>query len=288
MRRCRFQRSTASAMRKPPNRRNTTGLAKGAAAGVEVGDAEQRQKEKRQERGGEERDRFGRPPDRHPHTESRRRPARGGKTSRRWASSIAAKQAGPEQEADKLIRLVVRSSRSLLQAFPPRRAWTSPAGPCFKPPDFARVFVLWLARHCSKPTRAELASRAGAAAIAPGVTLAPLAAIAGVGVLDDEIDEASPPSFCASSQVSAFDSHISGVSMAKGISVPSLIASAKRAQGRVAAIRIAGIVRLAHAADERMQPAPIAERRGIGEEHEVSSRHEGARQARGQHLDLGT
>ena len=36
-----------------------------------------------------------------------------------------------------------------------------------------------------------------------------------------------------------------------------------------------------------MQSAPVAERRGIGEEHEVPPRHEGARQPRCQHLDLG-
>src|SRR4249920_703842 len=43
-----------------------------------------------------------------------------------------------------------------------------------------------------KPSGAKLAGRAGAAAIAPGMTLATLAAIAGVGVLDHQFDESLP------------------------------------------------------------------------------------------------
>ena len=135
---------------------------------------------------------------------------------------------------------------------------------------------------------AELASRAGAAAIAPGVALAPLAAIAGVGVLDDEIGERIAaelvrklPGLCLGEphQRRVDDEGDFGAEPDRLL---------KRAQGRVAAIRIAGVVRLAHAADESVQTAPIAERGGIGEEHEVASGHEGARQARGEHLDLGT
>ena len=82
-------------------------------------------------------------------------------------------------------------------------------------------------------------------------------------------------------------SHISGVSMVKGISVPSLIACSSALQRRVAAIGIAGIIRLAHAADQRGEPAPIAERGGVSEEHEIAPRHEGDGQARRQHDDLG-
>ena len=52
------------------------GVGEGRRGVIQVGDAEQRQKEERQERGGEQRDRFGRPPDRHPHTECSGGPAR--------------------------------------------------------------------------------------------------------------------------------------------------------------------------------------------------------------------
>ena len=134
---------------------------------------------------------------------------------------------------------------------------------------------------------AQLAGRAGAAAITPIVPLAALAAIAGVGVLDDEIDER-----LAAERVRQRPGLGLGQPHQRRLDLERHLRAEpdrllERAQGRVAAIRIAGIVRLAHAADERMQSAPVAERRRIGEEHEIAPRHEGRRQAGGEHLDLG-
>jgi hypothetical protein len=46
-----------------------------------------------------------------------------------------------------------------------------------------------------------------------------------------------------------------------------------------AAIGIAGIIRLAHAADQHVDPAPHGESRGDGEEDQIACGHEGGRQA---------
>ncbi len=55
----------------------------------------------------------------------------------------------------------------------------------------------------------------------------------------------------------------------------------------VAAIRVAGIIRLAHAGDDVPDAPPVGERGGEGEEDEVAPRHEGVRQARRLEADLG-
>src|SRR5262249_61370611 len=61
----------------------------------------------------------------------------------------------------------------------------------------------------------------------------------------------------------------------------------ERPQRGVAAIGIATVVCLAHSADEDIEPTPVAECRGIGEEHKVAAGHEGGRKAGGKHNDLG-
>src|SRR6185312_1143364 len=48
-----------------------------------------------------------------------------------------------------------------------------------------------------------------------------------------------------------------------------------RVHGLAPAVRIARIVRLAHAADQGVQPAPVGERGGIGQEDEIAPRYEG-------------
>ena len=53
----------------------------------------------------------------------------------------------------------------------------------------------------------------------------------------------------------------------------------------VAAIRIAGKIGLAHAGDEVLDAAPIGDRAGEGEKHEIAARHECRRQSRFRNLD---
>ena len=55
--------------------------------------------------------------------------------------------------------------------------------------------------------------------------------------------------------------------------------------GLVAAVRIAGIVGLAHAADDMGDAAPVGQRGGEGQEHQVAAGHEGVGQAVGAHGD---
>ena len=61
----------------------------------------------------------------------------------------------------------------------------------------------------------------------------------------------------------------------------------ERLQGVVAAVGIARIVGLAHAAHQRADVAAIGERGGVGEEQQVAAGNECARQARRSHLDGG-
>ncbi len=53
----------------------------------------------------------------------------------------------------------------------------------------------------------------------------------------------------------------------------------------VAAVRIAGKIGLAHAGDDMFDAAPISERAGEGEKHEIAAGHECRRQARFRDLD---
>jgi hypothetical protein len=55
----------------------------------------------------------------------------------------------------------------------------------------------------------------------------------------------------------------------------------------VAAVRVAGVVRLAHAGDEVAQPAPVGQGGREGEEDEIPARDEGVRQPVPVHPDLG-
>ena len=55
----------------------------------------------------------------------------------------------------------------------------------------------------------------------------------------------------------------------------------------VAAIRIAGEIGFTHTGYEMMDVAPVRDRAGESEEHQITSGHEGCRQARFVDLDLG-
>ena len=135
---------------------------------------------------------------------------------------------------------------------------------------------------CAQPARGALA-----AAIAPGVPGGAVGRVAGVRVLDDQVDQrlrrrAARP--CA--QVAALSIHISGVSMAEGRVHAERDGSGEGLQRVVAAVGIAGEVGLAHAADERADAAPVGQGRGVGEEQQIAAGHEGVGQARGRHLEL--
>jgi hypothetical protein len=58
-----------------------------------------------------------------------------------------------------------------------------------------------------------------------------------------------------------------------------------RLDGVVAAIRVAGIVGLAHSGNQMFQPAPVGDRAGEGEKDEIAARHERGRQVVRGHLD---
>ncbi|MGY4337458.1 hypothetical protein ACVWW3_002364 [Bradyrhizobium sp. LM2.9] len=57
------------------------------------------------------------------------------------------------------------------------------------------------------------------------------------------------------------------------------------ADGVVAAVGIAGIVGLAHAADDVGDAAPVGQRRGESQKHQIAAGHEGVGQAVGTHRD---
>ena len=59
----------------------------------------------------------------------------------------------------------------------------------------------------------------------------------------------------------------------------------QRLDGLVAAIRIAGIIGLAHAADDMGDAAPVGQRGGEGQEHQIAAGHEGVGQAVRAHRD---
>ena len=89
----------------------------------------------------------------------------------------------------------------------------------------------------------------------------------------------SPPRVLASPQVCAFVKVISGVSMRTSRAMPRLKARTERVQGLTPAVGIAGIVRLAHAAHQRLKTPAVGQGGGVDEEGEVAAGNEGGRQA---------
>ena len=105
-----------------------------------------------------------------------------------------------------------------------------------------------------QPLRAQRAGRAFAAAITPIMPRAAFAEIAGVGVLADQVDQPCPAEFVR---------QLPG----RGLVQPhqrrvqfelpghaEIERDLQRLDGLVAAIRIAGIIGLAHAADDVLMP----------------------------------
>ena len=151
----------------------------------------------------------------------------------------------------------------------------------FRPPGaLSRAVALSAPRPIPLPARrAQLASRALAAAIAPVEAPASIAEVAAVALLDDQRDERFAAEFLREAPGGGLvDVHQRRENLDRPVE-----AERERARGRfdrrLAAIRIAGIIGLAHAADERRNTAAIGERRGEGEKEDVSARHEGVGQA---------
>ena len=81
--------------------------------------------------------------------------------------------------------------------------------------------------------------------------------------------------------------HISGVCSTKRASMPRLSATCSAFIVSSRQSGIAGIIGLAHAGDQVLQPAPIGQRRGEGEEDQVAAGDEGVGQAVRLHGDRG-
>ena len=135
------------------------------------------------------------------------------------------------------------------------------------------------------PLRPQRARRALAAAVTPRMPRAAFAEIAGVGVLADQIDQPGaaeimrelPGRGLVAPHQRRVQLETSGhAEIERGI---------ERADRLVAAIGIAGIIGLAHAADDVGDAAPIGQRGGKGQEHEVAAGHEGVGQPVGAHFD---
>lgn len=112
-----------------------------------------------------------------------------------------------------------------------------------------------------------------------------LAEIAGVGLLADEIDQPRAAEVLRElPRCRLVDPHQRRMQL-------ELAGHAERerglhgANGVVAAIGIAGIVGLAHAADDVGDAAPVGQRRGEGQKYEIAAWHERVGQAVSTHLD---
>ncbi|ABA49515.1 hypothetical protein BURPS1710b_0356 [Burkholderia pseudomallei 1710b] len=133
---------------------------------------------------------------------------------------------------------------------------------------------------------AQLACRAFATAEAPVMQLRALADIARVRLDADQLDErraaqllGEPP------RIGLVEPHQRRFQHEARVHA-EIERDLQRLHRVVAAVRIAGEIGLAHAADERAQPAPISDRRGDRHEQQVAARHERVRQAVRRRLDL--
>lgn len=107
-----------------------------------------------------------------------------------------------------------------------------------------------------------------------------VAQVAGMGVLDDEIDERLSAKIVGKlPSLGLVDPHQGRVDdkAALGAKVQCHL---QRLHRVVAAVRVAGEVRLADTRDQVLEASPVGDRRGIGEEEQIAARHEGVGQAR--------
>src|SRR4051795_10646002 len=122
-----------------------------------------------------------------------------------------------------------------------------------------------------KSLRAQLAGRAFAATVAPGVPFRAVAEVAGVRMLDQQIDERFAAEFVSKREACRLvDPHERSVNHEAPLHA-QIDRELHRLDGVVAAIRITGKIRLAHAADEMLHAAPIGERARKDKENEVAA-----------------
>ena len=144
-----------------------------------------------------------------------------------------------------------------------------------------------LARKLLPAGGAELAGGALAAAISPIEPLAALAEVAGVRLFHDQPRQAFAAKLLGETPGGRLvDPH----QRREDRKIPVHTQRKRRlgrANRRVAAIGIAGVVGFAHAADERADPAPVSQSGGEGQEQNIAARHEGVGKAGGAKGDLG-
>ena len=115
--------------------------------------------------------------------------------------------------------------------------------------------------------------------MAPGMQCAALAKIAGVRVAPDDLDERRPAKLFGEPPCCRLvDEHQRRVQHEAAIHA-EIERDLHRLDGVVAAIGIARKIRFAHAADDMADAAPIGEGGRKRQENEVSTGHEGVRQA---------
>ena len=130
---------------------------------------------------------------------------------------------------------------------------------------------------------AQVAGRTGAAAIAPIVQHVARALVAGVGVVDDDVDQR------LAAQVLG---HLPGLGLvyphqrrgdAQAALQPQVQRDLQGLHGVIAAVGIAREIGFADTGDDHLQAAPIGERAGERQEQQVASGHERVGQAVGLH-----
>src|SRR6202041_3275242 len=122
------------------------------------------------------------------------------------------------------------------------------------------------------------AKRAGwtlTAAITPSMPGAALAEIAGVGVFTDQVDQPCPAELVRQlPRTGLVQPHQRRVQF-EPLVHPEIECDLQRLDGLVTAIRIAGIIGLAHTADDVPDPAPVGQRRSERQKHQIAAWHEG-------------
>ena len=99
-----------------------------------------------------------------------------------------------------------------------------------------------------------------------------LAQIAGVAFLDDQLDQRLAAERLGQRPGLRLGQPHQRRLDGEGAPMPSFSARLQRVQRVAPAVGIAGIVGLAHAADQRVQPAPVGQGRGVGEEDQIAAR----------------
>ena len=114
---------------------------------------------------------------------------------------------------------------------------------------------------------------------------ATVAEIAGVRVLADQIDQPCPAQIVRQLPGRRFIQPHQRRMQFEWFGHAQIERGIQRLDGLVAAIRIAGIIRLAHPADDVTDAAAVGQRSGEGEKHQIAARHERIGQAVLAHLD---